>query len=195
MAAMGLAPLRHVGDAPDHLSRSDPVFVPVDILSPALARLLAIRARLGLRTIGHTLVKVLNPSTAAGCLRLSACAQAEGGRLLHEVFVRTQASALVLRGTEGEAVADARVHTRIDWLHEGRCTVLADAEPLPPGARPSLPPAHDARATARWIQSVLAGERPVPAAIDAQFDCVMRALGVEGTGAGLTDRLDAGRSG
>ncbi len=50
------------------------------------------------------------------------------------------------------------------------------AETLPLGEVPSLPPAHDAVATASWIQSVLSGERPVPPSIASQVDCVLAAL-------------------
>jgi anthranilate phosphoribosyltransferase len=43
---------------------------------------------------------------------------------------------------------------------------------------PALPDPHDAPATARWIQSVLAGERPVPAPIEQQAGAVLHALGL-----------------
>jgi anthranilate phosphoribosyltransferase len=43
---------------------------------------------------------------------------------------------------------------------------------------PVLPDPHDASATARWIQSVLAGERPVPPPIELQVGAVLRALDV-----------------
>lgn len=176
MLAMGIAPVEHVDDAADLLSRNDPAFVPIDVLSPALARMLALRRRLGVRNIGHTLAKLLNPSPSEKCLRLTSFTHPEFDELQHALFTRLRQPALVMRGTEGEVVANAKRRARIDWLHDGRCDVMLEAETLPMGEVPSLPPAHDAVATASWIQSVLSGERPVPPSIASQVDCVLAAL-------------------
>jgi hypothetical protein len=43
-----------------------------------------------------------------------------------------------------------------------------------------LPDPLDAPATARWVQSVLAGERPVPEPIERQVGAALRAVGVHG---------------
>jgi anthranilate phosphoribosyltransferase len=55
MSAMGLGAVRDIGQAVDVIDRGVPAFVPVNLLSPPLAGLLALRARLGVRNIGHTL--------------------------------------------------------------------------------------------------------------------------------------------
>lgn len=174
--AMGIGAARSLDDAANLIARNDPAFVPIRLLSPALDRLLACRARLGVRNIGHTLAKVLNPSDAPGCLRMAAYTHPEFDLLQHALFARMGVPALVMRGTEGEVVANVKRRAKIDWLHEGRWATLVEGDTLPLGDVPSLPPAQDAIATARWIQSVLSGERPVPPVIATQVDCVLHAL-------------------
>ena len=176
MMAMGIAPIKCIADGPNLLARNDPVFVPIELLAPPLARMLELRWKLGVRNIGHTLVKVLNPCASADCLRLTAYTHPEFDRLQHALFTRLRAPALIMRGTEGEVVANSKRAAGIDWLHDGQCQTLVESESLPIAEMPSLPPAQDALATARWIQSVLAGERPVPPAIAAQVACILQAL-------------------
>jgi anthranilate phosphoribosyltransferase len=174
--AMGIGAARHAEDAANTLARGSPAFVPVHCLSKPLADLLDLRARLGVRNLGHTLAKLINPSNVAHCLRLTAFTHPEFYALQKALLQRTDACALVMRGTEGEAVANVKRRAGIEWVHEGRCETMVEADSLPLGEVPSLPPAHDAAATGRWIQSVLAGERPVPPAISTQVECVLRAL-------------------
>lgn len=176
MHAMGLACCAQIEDARRAIARSDPAFVPLDVLSPRLSSLLALRWRLGVRNIGHTLAKLLNPTTSADCLRIAAYTHPEFNVLQHRLFERNGAPALILRGTEGEVVASTRRAAQIDWVHNGVSELLVPAQAVPMGAPAGLPPADDACATALWIQSVLAGERPVPEAIAQQVDAILRAL-------------------
>jgi anthranilate phosphoribosyltransferase len=175
MAAMGLAPAADVDAARASISRGDPAFVPVAVLSPALARLLALRWRLGVRNVGHSLAKLMNPTDSPCCLRLASHTHPEFAALQHAYFERSREPALVLRATEGEVVASTRREAQIDWMHEGRCRTLVPAGTGPARDLPALPDAHDAPATARWIQSVLAGERPVPEPIERQVAAVIEA--------------------
>jgi anthranilate phosphoribosyltransferase len=174
--AMGIAPLRYPEEASDFIARSDPVFVPVDVLAPALARLLDMRWTLGVRNIGHTLAKLLNPCSSPRCLQLVSFTHPEFDQLQHQLLLEENASALVMRGTEGEVVANTRRRARVDSLHAGVCTTLWETDSIASGDAPSLPPAHDAMATAQWTRSVLAGERPVPEAIATQVDAIFTGL-------------------
>jgi anthranilate phosphoribosyltransferase len=61
LLAMGSGPVRSHDDAARHFERGQPVFMPIDDLSPRLARLLAMRRNLGVRNSAHTLVKILQP--------------------------------------------------------------------------------------------------------------------------------------
>jgi hypothetical protein len=44
------------------------------------------------------------------------------------------------------------------------------------GTLPDLPLEHDAATTARYIQSLMAGTRAMPASLLAQADCLLNAL-------------------
>lgn len=179
MQAMGLlGPGGGIGAAEAAIARGDPAFVPVGALSSRLAALLELRWQLGVRNVGHTLAKLLNPTRAETCLRLTAFTHPEFSTLHHQYFEATLRPALVMRGTEGEVVASTRRAAQIDWIHEGRSQMLVPPTAGPAREMPALPDAHDAPATARWIQSVLAGERPVPEPIEQQTAAVLHALGV-----------------
>lgn len=101
-----------------------------------------------MRNIGHTLAKLLEE----------------------------HASALVMRGTEGEVVANTRRKARVDLLHAGICTTLWEIDSVASGDAPSLPAAHDVVPTAQWTRSVLAGEYPVPQAIATQVEAIFTCL-------------------
>ena len=84
-----------------------------------------------------------------------------------------------MRGTEGEPVADARRLQKMDIYIGG----IARPELSLPGQTgvvtelPVLPRSSDAPSTARWIQAIVSGAMPAPAAVTAQVDCLVRALG------------------
>jgi len=177
MQAMGLGSAG-IDQAEAAIARGDPAFVPVVSLSSRLAALLELRWQLGVRNVGHSLAKLLNPTDSAACLRIASYTHPEFATLQHAYFELTGRPALVLRGTEGEVVASTRRAAQIDWVHEGRTEVMVQASAGPAREIPALPDPHDAPATARWIQSVLAGERPVPAPIEQQVAAVLQAVGV-----------------
>lgn len=179
MQAMGIDPAHCVDDVPGLLERNLPAFVPIDVLSPRLSRLLDLRWRLGVRNTGHTLAKLLNPVADPQALLLTSYTHPEFELLQHELMLRLRCNALISRGTEGEVVANARRYGRIDWLHDGQSVTLLEAQPLPISDTMPLPPGSDVVACAGWIQSVLAGERQAPLALQAQFACVRRALGLQ----------------
>ena len=178
MRAMGLGPVADVGQAQATIARGDPAFVPVGTLCPRLEALLALGARLGVRHVGHLLATLLDPTDAPGCLRL-ACASGRGEPSLpHGLFERTGRPGLVLDGVDGEVVSSALSGSRIDWVHGGRTELLVPRGEHAPRDPPVLPDPRDAPATARWIQSVLAGERPVPGPIALQASAVLHAVGL-----------------
>jgi anthranilate phosphoribosyltransferase len=64
----------------------------------------------------------------------------------------------------------------MEWAFGGTVqTWTQDAEAQADGA-PALPD-RDPKTTARWIEAVLAGSAPVPAAIAHQLACCRRAVG------------------
>lgn len=181
--AMGIPAARDTGEAGRRMERGEPAFVPIALLNPALARVLSLRRIIGLRNSAHTLVKMLQPF-AGPALRLASYTHPEYLKMLTGYYLRDTALAegggrgdvLLSRGTEGEAVANAKRSARIDWFHGGECTVVVEAQTGVLTDLPILPASHDAATTAVWIQSVLSGERPVPDAIGRQVAAILQVL-------------------
>jgi anthranilate phosphoribosyltransferase len=146
-----------------------PAFVPLEVLHPSLAKLLALRQVLGLRNPGHTLAKLL--PAVPGAVRVVNHTHPEYALSLSEFLALTQADALLLRGTEGEPVADARRLPALKAFVHGQLSEVLSVE-AQGGTLTELPAltdtGTDAVATATLIRQMLAGERPVPAPIDRQ---------------------------
>jgi len=179
--AMGLSPAATVAEAALSLERGNPAFVPIDVLAPALARLLQLRERLGVRHVGHTLAKLLAPIDVhrhgvAQCVRLMSFTHPEFNKLQHEVMERIGARAVVMRGSEGEAVAGVKRMFQVDWIERGFTHLLAPADQRSMGGPAVLPPAGDAVATAAWVQAALSGEQPVPENVARQVALILEAI-------------------
>jgi len=150
-------------------------FVPTAVLSPGLQRLLEVRRVVGLRNPAHSLVKLMNP-VAGPALIVSSYTHPEYAQSMAQTFELTQAHALLLRGTEGEPVADARRLPQMDGFLAGHHSVLQEAQGGSLLALPGLPQGNEATATAAYIREVLAGRSEVPAPIAVQVEHILRLL-------------------
>lgn len=177
-AAMGQSPCADAGAVRRAWQRGDAAFIDVGVLCPALAKLLAVRQVVGLRNSGHTLAKLLAPVGGALALRVVNYTHPEYAELLAQFMSHDAGSAMLLRGTEGEPVADARRTPRMDVYVGG----VARAElgvPATPGSLtsvPQWPTGRDADSTAAYIADVLKGRAPLPASIAAQVDSLVKTL-------------------
>jgi anthranilate phosphoribosyltransferase len=149
--------------------------MPIETLAPKLAYQLSLRRILGVRNSTHTLVKILQPFEGPA-LRLVSYTHPEYLKMLSEYFASAapveRGDAFLMRGTEGETVANANRAQQIDWFHGGERTLLAERD-APTDALAAAPEARDAAATADWIRRALSGEVPVPPPIAAQVQhCV-----------------------
>jgi anthranilate phosphoribosyltransferase len=170
-AELGVRTANGVADVAAAFAKGAPCFMPVQALAPKMAALLALRPVLGVRNSTHTLVKILQPFDGPA-LRLVSYTHPEYLELLGQYFTSAapagQGDAFLMRGTEGETVANPHRAQQIDWFHDGQRTVLAERAP-PTDELAVLPEDRDAIATARWIAQVLEGHAPVPAPIAAQL--------------------------
>ena len=151
-----------------------PGFVSIDVLKPELAHILSQRSVLGVRNSSHTLVKLLQPFTVpAVCL--SSYTHPEYLTMLSDLLLREKIVArqdtLLLRATEGEAVANARRALPMQWYGGEGAQAL---EPLIENfvAPEGLPLDCSIEATVPYIESVLAGRLPVPAPIAWQIKSI-----------------------
>jgi anthranilate phosphoribosyltransferase len=176
---MGLAAARDASEAIAQLDRGEPVFVPIEVVNPALAKVLVLRRTLGLRNSAHTLVKLLQPFSIP-VLRLASYTHPEYQRLLDKFLCDSTQSelgdVLLSRGTEGEVVANTRRVAQVDWYREGRSSTLIAGQSGVVTELPILPESREAATTARWIQAVVSGERPTPQAISEQVEAIVRVL-------------------
>lgn len=172
MQALGLPPAFQQAHLHAIWARRLPAFMSIDALAPQMANLLQLRRILGLRSSTHTLVKILQPF-ACPAVRLTSYTHPEYHQLLSEYFVHAQASALgdalLMRATEGEAVANARRAQQIEWCKDGRIASIVPKQEVAQTAL-DLPSERDADTTARWIDDVLCGVRAVPETIAAQVE-------------------------
>jgi anthranilate phosphoribosyltransferase len=172
LAAMGVQALTQART----VLAGEVVFAPTEVLCPGLKRLLDVRRVVGLRNPAHSLVKLMNPTTAADALLVSSYTHPEYAVSMAATFELIGARTLLLRGTEGEVVADARRTPQMDAFVRGTRTPLVEPQAGSLIKLPQLPTDIDAATTARYTQAVLSGELPVPAPLAAQVQAVLKAL-------------------
>ena len=167
---MGYQPAADREQAAHQLAARAPVFMAIDVLAPRMARLLAMRRILGVRNSTHTLVKLLQPFDRSA-LRLNSYTHPEYLAMLTEYFSTAapanRGDVFLMRGTEGETVANAKRAQQISWFHGKECTTLVERQD-PVDTLPDLPAVPDAATTATWIHAVLDGKLAVPFAIAEQ---------------------------
>ncbi len=141
-------------------------FVPTGLLCPGLQRLLDVRRVVGLRNPAHSLVKLMNPCDQPAVV-VGSYTHPEYALSMAATLRLVQATALLLRGTEGEPVADPRRTPVMDAFAHGEVTRVQE---MLSGSLASVPglPAPDVQSTATWIRAVLDGQEPVPSSIALQ---------------------------
>jgi anthranilate phosphoribosyltransferase len=115
---------------------------------------------------GPSVVRVINTTHPEFAALTAAHAQACGEPMM------------LLRGTEGEPVADPRRQPRMDMWIAGQM-VMSLCVPAQDGVlteMPLLPRTNDAATTAVYIQGVASGEKPAPAPLERQVECLVGAL-------------------
>jgi anthranilate phosphoribosyltransferase len=176
LAEMGYKPTGSSADMLDAFAAGKPAFMPIETLAPKLAHQLSLRRILGVRNSTHTLVKILQPFDGPA-LRLVSYTHPEYLAMLSAYFTNAappaRGDAFLMRGTEGETVANANRAQQIDWFRGGTQTLLAERD-APADELAPAPEGRDAPATADWIQRVLRGEQPVPPPIAAQVAHCLR---------------------
>jgi anthranilate phosphoribosyltransferase len=142
-------------------------FAPTALLCPGLQRLLEVRRVVHLRNSAHSVVKLMNPCAGRSML-VSSYTHPEYAHSMAKTFALTGTNALLLRGTEGEAVADARRAPRWQAFVNGKALALHEGQSGSLSSLPDLPVAIDAASTAAYIRAVLDGTQPLPEPIALQ---------------------------
>ena len=174
LAQLGIEALQEV----DEIDAGSVAFAPTALLLPGLERLLDVRRTLGLRNSAHSLVKLMDPlaPVAGDSLIVGSYTHPEYAESMAATITLTGADALLLRGTEGEPVADPRRTPQMDGFLSGRTVRLQEAQDGPLTALPTLPSTTDAASTAQYTRAVLGGELPVPEPIARQVEHILHLL-------------------
>ncbi|HXZ50635.1 MAG TPA: DNA-binding protein YbiB [Burkholderiales bacterium] len=156
---LGVLPCKSLGEAQSALEATRLAFVPTALLSPALAQLLALRARLGTAGCARQIARLADPFDGEA-LKLVPADDEDEKVAFASVLGMHHEHALLFIGTEGEAYVNPLQRPAIVHFRSGEPSLLFDAEtshgPGPVGPQP------DAKSAARWIQGVLAGKTPLP---------------------------------
>ena len=170
---LGIPACPHIGRAGDWFDRGHPAFAELPGFAPELAAMLALRPMMGLRNVGHTLVKLMVPAEGRALL-VASYTHPEFGAMQDELFALDRRFAMSMRGTEGESVVSVRRTQAIDLWDEGvKRTVIAERSVEPDDG---TLPAIDAASTAAWTRDVLEGRQPVPAGLKEQVQVIGRAF-------------------
>ncbi|MDO9402225.1 MAG: DNA-binding protein YbiB [Polaromonas sp.] len=163
----------HALTAIKKIAGGEVAFAPTELLCPGLKRLLDVRSAVGLRNPAHSLVKIMNPCLGKA-LVVSSYTHPEYAVSMAQTFELIQANALLLRGTEGEVVADARRMPRMEAFIHGQRQWHQEAQSGTLATLPDLPDTTDAAATAAYIQAVMTGTLTVPTPIARQVEHILR---------------------
>jgi anthranilate phosphoribosyltransferase len=148
-------------------------YLPTEVLCPGLKRLLDVRKVVGLRNSAHSLVKLMNPCDGPAVI-VSSYTHPEYAVAMGAVFELMRSTALLLRGTEGEVVADARRLPQMEGFLRGERTLLEEGRKGTLTDLPELPKEVDVETTAAYIRAVLAGHKKIPDSLALQVEHILR---------------------
>jgi anthranilate phosphoribosyltransferase len=168
LAALDHPPLAQIRALAD----GEAAYAPLELISQGLKRLLDVRRAVGLRNSGHSMVKLMKPCAGAAVI-VSSYTHREYAESMSAVFQLEGATALLLRGTEGEPVADARRLPQMDGFIRGRHVALELGQKGTLTDLPDLPKDIDAATTAAYIRDVLDERRPLPLSMAQQVEHIL----------------------
>ena len=164
---MGIEPLTKI----NAIEPGVVAYTPTALLCPALKKLLDVRRIVGLRNPAHSLVKLMMPVDGEQYL-VTSYTHPEYATSMSDTLQHMKANALLLRGTEGEPVADPRRTPQMQWIQQGQIIKTTKAAEGPIAQVPQLP-AIDAKSTARYILEKLGSDT------NLQIQGILSACGLE----------------
>lgn len=175
-AAQVLECMGHAASTALHTPQSgELVHLPTRHLLPGLADLLDARATIGLRNPAHSLVKHINPLAGSGTpsLVVGCYTHPEYSLSMEATYAEAGSHTLLLRGMEGEPVADPRRQPAMRGMLQGIKVREWQQESGSVAVTTDLPAGLDVAATAAYTQEILHGQRAVPAPIATQVQAIV----------------------
>jgi anthranilate phosphoribosyltransferase len=171
---LGVMPCAHVAQVNAALQEDGLAFAPVALLSPGLAALLALRARLGIDSWGTRLVGLADV-LGERSVRVTPVASSAEMSQMRSVLEALGGHAILLQGCEGEAFADPLQRPDMVLVQDGQGQLVYEAQST--ATAPANLPALDARATGAWIDQVMREHLPLPLPIRNQLAVCLYAAG------------------
>lgn len=156
--ALGIPTRGSLAEAEQALADEHVACLPLSLLSPGLDRLLTLRLRLGVRNSGHTLAKLIDPCPGRS-VRVVAVTHPPYLESMEAALRADGGTALLMRGTEGEAYAAPRRRPRLLGLRAGVPEVLFEQAP---GEAEDTGVGSSVADNAALIQAMLAGRSAIP---------------------------------
>ncbi|HRH05553.1 MAG TPA: DNA-binding protein YbiB, partial [Burkholderiaceae bacterium] len=135
------------------------------------------RRTIGLRNPAHSIVKLMNPVDASqpACV-ITSYTHPEYLHSMTETFKYMGTTAMLMRGTEGEPVADARRTPEMNVFKNGATSCVQEAQGGSLAVLPDLPTDISAISTAGYMHDVLKGIKPVPEPIATQVKHIVELM-------------------
>jgi anthranilate phosphoribosyltransferase len=158
---LGVLPCASAAQAQAELDQGHAAFVPVGLLSPALAALVALRNRLGVDSVAQLVAHAVEPFDAPSLRVASSVWGCASGRL-ELLFGETGGEALTLAWPAGRTPAQLHSRPRIERVCDGARECLFEAEVQEARSAPGMPDGSDARDLAAWIRRAAEGSAALP---------------------------------
>lgn len=172
---IGILPCSTLAQADHEIVERRAAFVPVQLLAPSFAALLALRGRLGIENSAHRVAQALDP-TRADAIRLGFCVGPESRGRLVGLAAAAGGQHLALEWPRDDLSRHLTVRPCIEHVHGGRVTRLFEADPV--DTRNVLAELDaDASGIGRWIGSVTSGEVTLPAPVVNLVAACLHAVG------------------
>ena len=181
---LDIMPCANVAQVNARLREDGIAFVPVALLSPGLAALLALRARLGVETIA-TRLAVMADVLGVESVRVIPALREEELPGMAALITALGGRAILLKGCEGEAFADPQLRPAMNFYHDGLCEPICTAQSAVSTVTEMT--SSDARATGAWVRSVVEGGQGMPLPLRNQLAACLYA-------AAYTDDLNQARA-
>jgi len=157
---LGIMPSATLAEAQERLHGGGIAFVPVPLLLPAFAALIALRARLGFENAAHVVSQAIDP-TRGGAVRLTFAMEGRASEALDKLDGVAESGAVSLAWSASRSPWHYDLRPRIERLHCGRRETLFEADTREPRIG-FVRLDESAHGIADFARRVAAGAMPVP---------------------------------
>jgi anthranilate phosphoribosyltransferase len=157
---LGILPCGSFAQADANLREEGVAFLPVQLLSPAFAALIALRGRLGVENSAHIVAQALDPSHGSAT-RITFCVQGTLSERYASMGLDVEGDSVALTWLDGRSPLTLSIRPRIERIRSGAAEPLFEADGQETRTALAAPP-EDAQGIARWIERVTGGEVTIP---------------------------------